>query len=551
MEDSESQTKGKQRAPEKIPARPKTDSELRDIMKRLTDNPSEITDIPDEDVIALKQRINPIGTFEPDQKSYAVASIINMKDSDARKFLTTAMIGFLYRRLEEYVPDFVVAMEESYAAKINATTSGANMQETRDHLREECASRAKQYNSAHRAVARSFLDSVFLFNPDKHVRKAPAELPVDALAIIAPNVAASSDAATAVAPDVADHSVAELTVTREALAESTAVLRAEIEKYGCESQEDTTRDVELATYEAAEIVYRQARIVAGNLAQGYRLISEQMHDLEASSPSRLAQFEDARQLIQKCRTRIDGAADILGPYTAGRTLLEARNVLQVAPPTDVFYHFGRYIDSHYEVLRILTDVIYQTPPGIENVLIYYDTFDDLEKAKEYVRVHEAEFRADPKIIENGGVTILGPFRENRENVDFYNRNTEVLRLMMEQISKDHQLGKDLTKKKIVRAKTKNIRETGPDDAAGLERYIGARGIISQFGKKPCLSREERESLIAAEQTRAEFETPDGALAMRVLAPKLDENGVPVDLQQSFFYAEGTNVAGGSGKSGGK
>ena len=165
--------------------------------------------------------------------------------------------------------------------------------------------------------------------------------------------------------------------------------------------------------------------------------------------ARLNQLEDVRQLLQKCRSRIEGAVDIVGPYAAGRTMLEASNVLQVAPPADVFYHFGRYIDSHYEVLRILTDVIYQTPPGIENIVIYYDTFDELEKAKEYIRIHEAEFRADPKIIENGGVTILGPFRENRENVDFYNRNTEALRLMMEQVSRDHQL---ITKKRSTNQK---------------------------------------------------------------------------------------------------
>lgn len=555
----------------KAERKPKTDQELREIMKSLMDNPEAISDISDEDVIELKQRINPVGTFAPMQKTFAVESIINMKEDDMRKFMMTAMIGFIYRRLEEYVPDFVIAMEESYAAKINAITSGENMQERRDALRDECKRRSTEYKSTHIGCIRAFLDSIFLFNPDKHVRKAPAELPIDAISLIVPDAAPERPAGTAAeAPaseagaSEANAKAADLTVTRESFAESTATLRAEVEKYQNVTPTSSSdgapaskvmRDIELATYESAETVYRQARVASGNIAQSYRLISEEMKQIQDSpmvvekTRQRLNQLEDTRQLLQKCRTRVDGAADILGPYVAARSCLEVRNVLQIAPPADVFYHFGRYIDSHYEVLRILTNVIYQIAPGIENIVIYYDTFDELEKAKEYIRVHEAEFRADPKIIENGGVTILGPFRENRENVDFYNRNTEALRLMMEQVSRDHQLGKDLTKKKIVSAKRKNIREAGPDDAAGLERYIGARGIISQFGKKPSLSREEREQLIRAEQTRAELETPDGALAMRVLAPQLDEHGVPVDLTQSFFYAEGANVAGGANTGG--
>ena len=395
---------------------PKTDDELRNIMKSLMDNPSAISDIPDEDIIELKQRINPVGTFAPDKKSYAVESIINMKESTMRKFIMTAMIGFIYRRLEEYVPDFVASMEESYASKINAITSGDDMQARRDALRDECTKNASNFNSAHRKAVRDFLDSIFLFNPDKHVRKAPAELPVDALSIIAPRAthdetppAATAAAATTSAPQT----VADLSVTRESFAESTEVLRKEIEKYqsvvdtaspATSAPSKTVRDIELATYEAAEVVYMQSRIVSGNLAQGYRLISEHIHDLETEpSPracvaGRISQLEDARQIIQKCRGRIDNAADILGPYSAGQSLIEARNVLQVAPPVDVFYHFDRYINSHYEVLRILTDVIYQIPPGIENIVIYYDTFDELDKAKEYIRVHESEFRANPLLL---------------------------------------------------------------------------------------------------------------------------------------------------------
>lgn len=508
----------------------KTDQELREIMNKLVENPDSISDLTDDDVIALKQRINPIGTFEPERKSYAVASIINMKDTDTRQFLMTAMIGFVYRRLEEYVPDFVDAMEESYVAKINEIVTGEKIQERRDALREECARRSNEYKTGHRKAIRAFLDSVFLFNPDKHVRKAPSDLPISAETIV-----------------TSDHSSWDLPVAREAHAEATEALRAELAKYkGTDTAAPNVRDIELAAYESAGIVYRQAHAISGQIAQTQRIISDEIAALDSRADSRRAQLENSRHLLQTYRMRIDKAADIMGPYAFTHTVPDVGHVLDIAPPADVFYHFGRYVDSHYEILRVLTATLYNTQPSVENAVIYYDTFDELEKAKEFVRVHESEFHADPKIIENGGVTLLGPFRENREVIDVFNKNTEVLRLMMEQIKSDHEIGKNLTKKKIVDAKRKNVREMGPDDGAGLERYMNARGIISRFGKKPSLSREERTELANAEQARTEFETPDGALAMRVLAPVIGEDGAPTDIKQSFFYSEAANVASGTG-----
>jgi hypothetical protein len=523
----------------------KTDGELREIMKQLMDNPEDISKIPDEDIIEIKKRINPIGTFAPETKSHAVMSIINMKDIFMRQFLTTSIIGFAYRRLSEYRPAYITAMEEDYARRINAITEGDNVQERRDAMREECARKVKQHTDAHRTVARDFLDSVFRFNPDRHVRRAPSELPTDAYEIITGIKEPSPDAAP---PSAAETELDK--ITEEALREATASLTEDIKKYNAPPAIPTPTpidDVSRATYEAAGLVYRQARAASGSIAQAYRMISEEKARIESGlstltplDVNRPAELEDTRRLLMKFRARIDDAASTVGPFASERSIMETQNVLQISPPADVFHHLGRYIDTHYEILHILTQLIYRTPPGIENIVIYYDTFDDEAKAKEYIRTHEAEFRADPKVIENGAVTILGPFRENREQVDFYNRHTEALRLMMEQVEKDQKLGKDLTKKRIMDAK----RKAGPDDQVGLDRYMSARGIVSAFGKQPALKREEREKLVAAEQTLAEYGTPDGALAIRVLAPTLDEDGVPSDLKQAFFYAEGANVARG-------
>lgn len=495
-------------------ARERTEEELRDMMKALIDNPASLDAMSDEDVIALKQRINPIGTFAPLKESYAVASIINMREQDMRKFLTTAMIGFVYRRLAEYVPTYVTRTEESYAQKINDITSGPQMQERRDALREECTRITREYRKAHQDVIRAFLDSIFLFNPDKHVRQARAETQLTARDVVFEG--APSAAATAFMREVEEDS-------QETLAR------------------DKKRERKCDAYYAAGVITG----IAERAGKQIELATKVIENCTGAEHSR----EDARQFLIAHGEQLKDCAQQLRPYArTDRTVHEIEHALCVNPPADVFYHFGRYIDSHYELLRAITNAVYQTHPQVEDMIIYYDTFDTPEAAREYIRVHEAEFRADPKIIENGGVTLLGPFRENRAIVDFYNRHTEVLRQMSEQVARDHQLGSDIIKKKVVAAKRENVRAMGADDAAGLDRYMSARGIIAQFGQRPELSREEREQLARAEQTRAEFEAPGDALVARVLQPVLDADGQPIDLRSSFFYSAATNVMTDTGKS---
>lgn len=539
----------------KSQTRAKTDEELRDIMRTLVSDPEKISEISDEDVIALKQRINPVGTFAPMQKTFAVLSLLNMKEQDMRQFTITALIGFIYRRLEEYVPDYVIKMEESYAKKINDITSGERVQERRDELREECKKRAEMHKSANAQAIRAFLNSVFAFDPDKHIRRAPAELPIDALDVV--GAAAPAAPAAPMAPATSDDESKLDAITRDAYHEEMRIMREQTEKYRdpaiiAEMEKglsyETAKEVSRAAVESAASVYHAGSIISGSLATGYRLISDEIERTPVAQSARVGQLEDTRQILFKCRARVEGALKMVGPYATAATSLETKHVLQIAPPVDVYYHLGRYIDSHYEYLRLLTNIIYKVPPSIENVVIYYDTFTTEQEAREYIRVHEADFRADPKIVENGGVTLVGPFRENRHQIDMYNRNTEVLRIIAEKALKDQQLGKDITKQRVTRAKKESVRTVGPDDP-GLDKYIAARGIVQQFGQKRALSREEREKLARAEQECAEFEAPDDTLAVRVLAPTLDESGVPVDLEQKFFYTRSANVASSSGAPG--
>ena len=477
-----------------------TRREIKNLITQIASDPSIIDSLTDEEVIEVKSRMNPIGTIAPTHKAYAVASVVNMREDYLRKFTITALIAFLYRRLNEYVPSYVIKSEEYTRKKLDEL--GERTQEERDALRAQAEKHIAEYKAQTREVIGEFLASMFAFDPDKHIRRAPTTFSASALDVITQ---------TARAKD------AEVAKYVDSVRAASAARSAHCARSAC------TEDYAAHIDESASIMHRAINLFDGAI--------------KAASCASAAPLPD---LVRAARMATE-ARDLIAPMINTRLTDETSGALATLPPADLYYHFSRYIDSHYEHLRLMTDELYFPNPDIDNIMMFYDSFPTQEEAQEFVRVHEAEFSAEPLVVENGAVTILGPFRENRERVDFYNKNTEVLRVMMEQITKDQKIGTAITNKTIDASKRKNVREAGPDDP-GLEQYIEARGIVAAMGKKPHLSREDREKLAAAEQARAQYETPKDGMAVRVLAPVLDEDGVPRDLKQSFFYSAAKNEA---------
>jgi len=513
----------------------KTDENLRDIVRKMTDNPEILDTIPDEDIIALKKRINPIGTITVPEKSYAVVSIVNMKERTARQLLITALIGFMYRRLSEYTPEYV----DDTATRMQKGINDERDQEKRDKMRADRESFISKHTDAHRVIIRDFLNSMFLFDPDKHVRVAPSKLPVNAYDIITGAASIIDEQPTAAASADAGHTSDDFNeIKAKVLSDATVSIREEMQKMQKRSATPLgTVDAANLITEMASTVHKASRISHRTCEMLVQLITNIIAREKEAGVTNITDLEHCQSTAIKQREILVNAEYEVAPMIHDSPIDDVQDILKINPPADTFYHFERYLNAHYDILHVITSLLYNQAAEIENMLVYYDSFDKQEEAREFVRVHESEFSIEPQIVENNGVTLLGPFHENRERVDIFSKNTEILRIMTEQLTKDQQLGKELTKKRITTAKRKNIRETGADDVDGLERYINARGIVKTYGKRPELSREEREKLTVAEQDCAEYETPEGAVAIRVLAPQLDEKGTPVDIKQSFFYSE--------------
>lgn len=234
----------------------------------------------------------------------------------------------------------------------------------------------------------------------------------------------------------------------------------------------------------------------------------------------LKQREECRDLLRSVGTGVKQLCD-----------KDTTDVYLVDPPIDVFYHWDRYIHNNYEQLREATNVLYNDKPDLEFAIHYFGHYDTKDKADAFKRKNESRFISPVFTIENGAWTLLGPFKENRGRVEFYNKNTEILKRIFDQMETDQKLGKDLMKKKVIKAKTKEYRQFDADPK-GLEEYKEAMGTIESLGAQPILSLDEKRKLAEAVRVRDMAEVPADAIQVDVYQKNADGN-----LVKGKFYTK--------------
>ncbi len=463
--------------------------ELRELSNKVARDPDTIYSLSLDQAVALRKHLNPLGNVVSAKKTYVNMGIVNWRERYLRKLHTTALIGYLFRTLEEYEPEGELAKEKA-RYKDGPQTPEA----LADHQ-----ARTSLIKSTAKGIIHQFLSRNFDFDPDKHLRgshsensKDPERKPKDAL-------------------------------IRETckLAESAPQI-----------------DVKLAS--RPEQTYKYLR---SNMLSAYNATAEAATTLK-SILSVLGDpiiTPDDKQgiLLKKYKQLTDITTDmrkIAGPLSAADTL----SACVIDPPVDVFHQFDRYLTNHYEQLRAVVQALYNDKGDFEFGVVMYESHKTSEEAATYRRQHEREFRTEVLAIESGEITLLGPFKENRDRVDFYNKNTEVAKRMLEQLEMDHKLGKDFMEKKRTQEVKKNIEEAGPA-APRLEAYKKAMGVAQSLSGADHLTKEDRdkleEAVRTAQQIKEDYEVPDDSIQIDMFYPEHNPTTGQTELRKTKFYTQ--------------
>ena len=408
--------------------------ELKALTQTLFDDPDRALELTDEELLAVRRHNSAYGNVITAEESYANLSLINWRDEFMKRFHMMSLTGFLFRMLEEYTDkDELKRIRAKYSKKIRAVKAAATTEvgTTNEVGTVKAVADLEQARDAElvactagvRKTVEKFLQRNFEYNPDRHVREAgrggdDVEVRLEKMATAA--AAKKADTATA--------------------ASSASLL-------------DTTRLLAATSARCCEVIESAQRIAKRAGADDEAtILSRKLAELRKSTVD-MAAVNDLKS-----------AADVL-PALSRMT------------PADTLYNYGRYITNNYTRLREAYAALYREQPDIEASIIYYNSFPTEAAARDHRVQHADEFKAEVITVANNGITMLGPFKENTERIDFYNKNTEIIKQMMEQMEKDHRLGKDLMEKKVQRKKAAAVRKDGPD-APGLAAYSRTAGAVA-------------------------------------------------------------------------
>ena len=178
----------------------------------------------------------------------------------------------------------------------------------------------------------------------------------------------------------------------------------------------------------------------------------------------------------------------------------ARPAADIVPPQDTFHRWAYYTEVNYEELRTITEALYPERPDLDWAIALWDVFEGTEKEVDaafgkHCQRYQDEVPSAIKALEFGSWSLLADFKENRKKIQFYNKNTEVLKRILDRHADDKRIGAELMRNRVRQTKARNIAAEGAD-APGLSQY---KRNVSEKGQG--LGGKGAEKVISAEEMR--------------------------------------------------
>lgn len=412
----------------------------------------------EDELLEIQKRINPYKSFavndqanlSENYKKILVCSYTNLREEYLKKMLMTSLIGFIFQIGNEYdIDNNILNMKDKLSPIIDDLRSdlldeNKSPEELKSSLMEKLDKLSE--NNFHfpekqaRSIIKSFLGDLFQFDPNKHVRKANIDL--DAI---------QEELKTIGANQVYHDPKDPIRPTIKSLLKSNITIQEE---------------------------HKESYRIITNDQENYNAVSRILSDQSLLNATKMA-IEN-----QEIYT------SYLMPLLPNSKVIPATEVI---PPTDVFYRWSYYNQVNLEEIRKVTQALYLEKPDLDLLFGAWTTLEGTcekvdEEFNQYCKLHQSEFVADIKAIEFGNWTFIADVKKNREKIQFYNKNTEVLKRILDRYEEDKKLGSELMKNRIKQKKAKNIAEDGPDDEgiAGYSEFMSK----NMSGLEKGISRED-------------------------------------------------------------
>ncbi len=445
------------------------DFNINDIIKELEADPEYINTLTDEQVLAIEKKMNPYNSTIFGPSKYTCIGFTNLREKYMTKLLTTGLVGFLFQMKNEHKCEEISISEEE---KIKFIKSYPHPDKNNEEIRKALLNRFEAESKY------EFLKNV------KNMEEAEINK-IDLLTF-------EFDL---------DDLIQINKTTQDKLDEE---LKDEIK------------------FDADSFAEYKNKITEKETAKEKEIIEKFLNNLFEYNPNK-----HAVQSVNK---------DDINSDPERKELLKSNNVsnktlLQKQPPNDTFSRFQFYYDVNYEELREATLLLYNEKPDIEVAINIFDTFDTIEECETYIDKHKDNVSINILSLTNYKWNLLGSFKENRNRVDFYNKNTKILENILKQQEDDAKTGKTLLNDRIKKQKVKNIKEYGKDHPYFTQ--YKENNLPADFHAKGVVTMADDDKIVVEETLEVsehgapvdEMGIPEDSLEVKVTSIKLSNNEV--------------------------
>lgn len=426
-----------------------------DFLRKIIENPDLLDSLDDEnldELVESSKRGNPYGIIPSETDGYVNISVTNLREKYLKRLIMTSAVSFLFKSLDEWTYEFT---DEEYD-ELRAMSG----QQMRDVYKKQ---KQDEFNKTYKEPVLAFLRRKFEYNPDVHVRTSHTENPGD------PSRPSKTDALKS----AMDNSQYKEPVAKLLNTESSQ--KDIVEKY-------------LDLYNRYDELYKSAKDV------------RQVVDV-------IKTIDDSSEVVKSIDRHL--ATTELSVYDKLHSMKPVMKVLQSDAslyalktnlPENVFHDWENYHELNYEALRDVVNILYSYKPDLEYAILPYDKFDTEDEARVHRYKYEKDLITSVYTVKCGQWSFLGPFKQNKDRLDFYNKETAVIFDIINTQKKEGDIAKEILKKKVKSGKLQNVKESGPDDK-GLKEYSttiadinAANTKLKEYNIKPQLTTEEREEM---------------------------------------------------------
>lgn len=461
---------------------------LESILGELTEE--YINEMSYDELIEYRKKLNVYGRTIQGSDKFLTFSFTNLQEEYMKKLLTTSMIGFLNRMCDEWhVPDGIpIIPVYDYIKDPASIYQFSKDWKLTDKTRMELKENAEWMKK--RVIVKEFLEEMFQFNPDAHVRSSFKPHPKDLDRYIPDTPAANLAIENLKKTDIKfreqmlefDRAQA---LIRMKEVELTSSVRSSTD-VGTDKKNDSVACKVASALDAAK------KLVAKRL-----LLPEQHYSI-----MNFSKWSDT-----------------------DKNLL--RTACEMIPPADIYHRFKNYYESNYDKLREAVLHLYCDKPEFDIAINPYDWHDSEEDAVEFQKKHRHEVISDIIKAHSGKWNFFAPFAKVRDTMKYFNENTIVLEAIASQIESDAKLGQELMKNRIKSKKKKNIMEDGPD-AEIFKKWKNKNADLKNMGAQTI-----------NEDSFVDDECPDDGIQVDVW--KVSKGGLKVKKDKFYTKAQTPDI----------